>query len=271
MQLSLPEARPLAEAGRVVVRLENLHKRFRGAHGDVTALQDVNLEVPENAFVSIVGPSGCGKSTILNMVAGLMEPTSGTVLFRGQPVTEVNTSVGYVTQESKLFPWLTVQENVGFPLTVRGYPRAERGRLVAEHLQMVGLNGFEKAYPRQLSGGMQKRASIIRTLIYDPEVVLMDEPFGPLDAQTRMLLQDELLRIWSRRKKTIVFITHDLVEAIALSDVVVVLSNRPSTVRAVIEVPLTRPRNVFEIHQMKGFAETYDALWRIFRNELHIG
>lgn len=260
-----------AQAKPPVVRLENLHKRFRGAHGEVVALDKIDLEISENSFVSIVGPSGCGKSTILNMAAGLMEPTSGSVFFKGKPVTEVNTSVGYVTQESKLFPWLSVGENVAFPLTVRGYSRAERQRLVTEHLQLVGLDGFEKAYPRQLSGGMQKRASIIRTLIYDPEVVLMDEPFGPLDAQTRMLLQDELLRIWSQRRKTIVFITHDLVEAIALSDVVVVLSNRPSTVRAVIDVPLGRPRNVFEIHQMKGFSETYDVLWRIFRHELHIG
>lgn len=247
-----------------------MSKFFHGSKGIVNVMKDITLSIEPNTFVSVVGPSGCGKSTILNMVAGLVRPSEGTVLFHDEPVDGVNTRVGYVTQDSKLFPWLTVEENVGFALGVRGYSKAKQRQLLEEYLAMVGLTGFEKSYPYQLSGGMQKRASIIRTLIYDPEVVLMDEPFGPLDAQTRMLLQDELLRIWTQKKKTILFITHDLVEAIALSDVIVVMTHRPSTIRAVIKVPLIRPRNVFEIHQMEGFAQTYDELWKIFRHELHV-
>ena len=254
------------------IELQNVTKAFTTeARGRVVAIQDVNLQIESKSFVAVVGPSGCGKSTILNMVAGLMPPTEGTVFYKGKPVNKINTDAGYVTQESKLFPWLTLEQNVSFPLEVRGIDKQRRKELVEEHLAMVGLTGFEKAYPYQLSGGMQKRASIMRTLIYDPDVILMDEPFGPLDAQTRMILQNELLNIWDKKKKTIVFVTHDLVEAIALSDKVVVMSNRPSRIRAVIDVPLSRPRNVFEIHQQEGFAETYDQLWQIFRHELKIG
>lgn len=257
-------------SARPIIQLRDISKSFQGPRGIVDVMKDISIDIEENTFVSVVGPSGCGKSTILNMAAGLVRPTSGTILYQGGPIDGVNTRVGYVTQESKLFPWLTVEENVGFALGVRGYSKEDKQRLLKEHMAMVGLTGFEKSYPYQLSGGMQKRASIIRTLIYDPEVVLMDEPFGPLDAQTRMLLQDELLRIWTNKKKTILFITHDLVEAIALSDVIVVMTHRPSTIRAVIKVPLKRPRNVFEIHQMEGFTETYDQLWKIFRHELHV-
>lgn len=261
----------LVNPGKVadpIIQLVNMSKTFMGDTSPVEVMKNVTLDIHENTFVSVVGPSGCGKSTILNMVAGLVKPTEGQVLFHGEPVDTVNTRVGYITQESKLFPWLTVEENCSFALEVRGYSKADKARLLKENLAMVGLTGFEKSYPYQLSGGMQKRASIIRTLIYDPEVVLMDEPFGPLDAQTRMVLQDELLKIWSMRKKTIVFITHDLVEAIALSDYIVVMTHRPAKLMAVIKVPLARPRNVFEIHSMDGFTETYDKLWGIFRNEL---
>lgn len=253
-----------------VIRLDHVTKAFIGDQGRVVALQDVTFDVEEKSFIALVGPSGCGKSTILNLVSGLMPVTAGRCEFMGKPVGGINTDVGYVTQESKLFPWLTLEQNVSFPLEVRGIPLAERKKLVEEHLEMVGLTGFEKAYPHQLSGGMQKRASIIRTLIYDPDVILMDEPFGPLDAQTRMILQHDLLEIWTRRKKTIIFVTHDLVEAIALSDRVIVFSNRPAQVRDILDVSLTRPRDVFKIHEQPGFAEAYDRLWRTFREELHI-
>jgi NitT/TauT family transport system ATP-binding protein len=186
-------------------------------------------------------------------------------------VRGLNTRVGYVPQESKLFPWLTVEENVGFGLNPKRYSRIDRERQVSYFVKLAGLAGFEKYYPAQLSGGMSKRASIVRALAYEPPVILMDEPFGPLDAQTRMVLQDELLKIWEQKRQTIVFVTHDLVEAVALADRVVVMTHRPGKIKDVIKVPMARPRNIFEIHRQPGFDEAYSRLWTIFRHELNIG
>ena len=163
-----------------------------------------------------MGPSGCGKSTLLKLIAGFSACSAGRILFQGEEVRGLNTKVGYVPQESKLFPWLTVEENVGFGLDPKRYSRADRERQVSQFINLAGLAGFEKYYPAQFSGGMSKRASIVRALAYEPPVILMDEPFGPLDAQTRMVLQDELLKIWEQKRQTIVFVTHDLVEAVAL-------------------------------------------------------
>jgi NitT/TauT family transport system ATP-binding protein len=186
--------------------------------------------------------------------------------FRG-----LNTRVGYVPQESKLFPWLTVEQNVAFGLDSKPYSKEERADRVRHFIQLAGLAGFEKRYPSQLSGGMAKRASIVRALAYEPTVILMDEPFGPLDAQTRMILQDELLKIWEQNRQTIIFVTHDLVEAVALADRVVVLTHRPGKIRDVISVPMTRPRNIFEIHRQEGFDAAHARLWNIFRHELNLG
>ena len=183
-------------------------------------------------------------------------------------MTKLNTEVGFVTQESNLWPWMTLYQNVEFPLRVRGVPARERRERVMEHIKMVGLSGFEKHYPHQLSGGMQKRASIIRTMVYEPDIVLMDEPFGPLDAQTKMLLQRDLLRVWDMRKQTIMFVTHDLVEAVALSDNVVVMSARPGRIKGVFPISVERPRDVFQIHAAEGFAEDYERIWSSFRSEL---
>ena len=184
----------------------------------------------------------------------------------------LNTRVGYVPQESKLFPWLTVEENVGFGLESQTLfasgPRAAGQTILSSS---PGLAGFEKYYPAQLSGGMGKRASIIRALAYEPPVILMDEPFGPLDAQTRMVLQDELLKIWEQKRQTIVFVTHDLVEAVALADRVVVMTHRPGKIKDVIKINMARPRNIFEIHRQEGFDDAYGRLWKIFRHELNIG
>jgi NitT/TauT family transport system ATP-binding protein len=252
------------------IRLDGVTKIFLGEHGRVVALQGVGFDVEENTFVALVGPSGCGKSTVLNIVAGLTLPTSGRVECRGRPVHGINTAVGYVTQSSNLFPWLTLEQNISFPLELRGIPKAERRRRIDEHLTLTGLSGFARAYPYQLSGGMQKRASIVRTIIYDPDVILMDEPFGSLDAQTRMVLQHELLKIWSRSRKTVLFVTHDLVEAIGLSDRVIVFSGRPARVREIIDVPVARPRDVFKIHEQEGFAATYDRIWNVFHKELEL-
>lgn len=250
------------------IRFENINMTFRAKQKEVAALRDVSFEVGKHTFTTIVGPSGCGKSTLLSLCAGLKFPSSGRTFCDDRAVEAVNTDIGFVTQDSNLFPWMTLRENVEFPLRVRGVPARERRSRAQSQIEMVGLGGFEEHYPHQLSGGMQKRASIIRTLVYEPDVILMDEPFGALDAQTKMVLQDELLRMWSRRKQTILFVTHDLTEAVALSDQVVVMSARPGSIKGVFDVDLERPRDVFQIHSQTGFSDHYQQVWDCFRSEL---
>ena len=227
----------------------------------VPATAALSLDVEAGEFLTVVGPSGCGKSTLLNLVSGLLAPSGGTVLYKGAPVRGVNTEIGYVTQADNLYPWRTLRENVEFPLEVRGVARAERRQRAAAFIERVGLGGFEDHYPYELSGGMRQRANIIRTLVYDPEVILMDEPFGPLDAQTRLILQDQLLDLWDAARKTIIFITHDLGEAVALADRVVVMTARPGRVKRICPVPLKRPRDLFHLHDDEQFRITYDTLW----------
>ncbi len=251
-----------------IIHYEHITKRFWSRGSEITALDDVSLTLGENEFTSIVGPSGCGKTTLLRLAAGLEDSTEGQTLFRGEPVEGINTKVGYVTQDSNLYPWMTLRQNVEFPLEIQGVPAGERRDKVDAFIRMVGLQGFENHWPYQLSGGMQKRGSIIRTMVYGPSTVLMDEPLGPLDAQTRMVLQNDLLRIWGEQRQTILFITHDLTEAIALSDTVVVMSARPGTIKAVFDIPLDRPRDVFQIHTQAGFGEVYDEIWENFRSEI---
>ena len=254
-----------------VIRVEAVSKLFRTpSEAAIRALQEISLNIRYGEFVTVVGPSGCGKSTLIKLIAGFSPPSSGRILFQDTEVRGLNTRVGYVPQESKLFPWLTVEENVGFGLDSKRFPRSERERQVNYFIQLAGLSGFEKYYPAQLSGGMSKRASIVRALAYEPPVILMDEPFGPLDAQTRMVLQDELLKIWEQKRQTIVFVTHDLVEAVALADRVVVMTHRPGKIKDIIDVPMARPRNIFEIHRQEGFDEAYGRLWNIFRHELNL-
>jgi NitT/TauT family transport system ATP-binding protein len=267
---ALPPYAAHPRAADAVIRVEHVTKVFRGRnHDTVTALEGVSLSVPYGEFVTVVGPSGCGKSTLLKMIAGLVPVSSGRIWYQDREVRELNTHVGYVPKESKLFPWLTLEENVAFGLEFRSFSRAEKARRVHYLIGLAGLTGFEQHYPAQLSGGMSKRASIIRALAYDPAVILMDEPFGPLDAQTRMILQDELLNIWERQRQTIVFVTHDLIEAVALADRVVVMGHRPGRIKEVITIPMSRPRNIFAIHRQAGFAEAHERLWNIFRHELN--
>jgi NitT/TauT family transport system ATP-binding protein len=263
---------PAQNNSEFVIRVEGVSKHFHTPNrAHLTALEDLELNIRPGEFVTVVGPSGCGKSTLLRLIAGFSPPSLGRILFQGEEVRALNTRVGYVPQESKLFPWLTVEENVAFGLDSKRYARADRERQVTQFIKLAGLAGFEKYYPAQLSGGMSKRASIVRALAYEPPVILMDEPFGPLDAQTRMVLQDELLKIWEQKRQTIVFVTHDLVEAVALADRVVVMTHRPGKIKDSIQVPMARPRNIFEIHRQEGFDEAYGRLWNIFRHELHIG
>jgi NitT/TauT family transport system ATP-binding protein len=226
--------------------------------------------VERGSFTTLIGPSGCGKSTLLKIIAGIALPYEGRMLYKDREITSINTDIGFVTQDSNLFPWLTLIQNVELALKIRGVSLDQRKISAQKYIDTMQLSGFESHYPFELSGGMQKRGSIIRTLIYDPEIILMDEPFGPLDAQTRMVLQDELLRIWDSNKKTILFVTHDLTEAIALSDKVVLFTARPGTVKRVFDVPLARPRNVFEIHNEKGFTDLYHEIWQYFRSEIKI-
>jgi len=244
-----------------VLRLQNIGKRFFARERVINAVQGISLEVRDGEFLTMVGPSGCGKSTILNIVSGLMRPTDGTVQLDGKPVHGVTREVGYVTQQPNLMPWRTLIDNVSFPLQVAGIARSERDDRAAQLIAMVGLSGFEKSYPHELSGGMRQRANIVRTLMYAPKVMLMDEPFGPLDAQTRVVLQDQLLEIWSRTGVTIMFITHDLHEAIGLGDRVVLLSARPGRIIRVDKVAMSRPRDVFRMHDSDEFRALYDAIW----------
>lgn len=213
---------------------------YAGQH--VTAIEDVSLEVSQGEFVAIVGPSGCGKTTLLNIVAGFIPPTRGEVLLNGRRVQGPGPDRGVVFQSFALFPWKTVLDNVGFGLKMRGVPKEERDRIAREFIALIGLNGFEHRYPHELSGGMQQRVGVARVLANHPEVMLMDEPFASVDAQTRMTLQEELTLIWEAKQPTILFVTHDVEEAVFLANRVVVLSPRPGQVRDIVAVELPRPR-----------------------------
>jgi NitT/TauT family transport system ATP-binding protein len=253
------------------IRFADVRVAFAGEERDVLALDGVSFDVPPGKITTVVGPSGCGKTTLLRLASGLVAASDGVVFYNGAPVLGLNTKVGYVTQDSNLFPWLTALGNVEFPLAIRGFAPAERRGKALHWLRTVGLEGFENCYPPQLSGGMQKRVSIVRTLIYEPAVVLLDEPFSALDAQTRMGLHHELLELWREKTSTMLFITHDLVEAITLSDQIVVMTRRPGRVKEIYQVPLARPRNVFEIYLEPGFDEAYATLWKHFKSEINVG
>jgi NitT/TauT family transport system ATP-binding protein len=209
---------------------------------EVVAVEDLSFSVRPGEFVSILGPSGCGKTTVLNVIAGFMEPTAGRVLLRGRPVREPGPDRGVVFQSFALFPWKTVLGNVTFGLKMRGLPKLDRERIAHEYLDLVGLKGFEHRYPHELSGGMQQRVGVARVLANEPDVMLMDEPFASVDAQTRMKLQEDLTHIWEERRPTIFFVTHDVEEAIFLADRVIILTPRPGKVRRIVEVGIPRPR-----------------------------
>ncbi len=210
---------------------------------EIAAVRDFTLDVAGGEFVCLLGPSGCGKSTFLNLVAGFIAPTAGRLLLDGRPVTRPGPDRGVVFQEHALFPWLTVADNIAFGLRMRGAGRAERAAAVRRYTDLVGLTGFERSFPKDLSGGMRQRVAIARALANDPKILLMDEPFAAVDAQMRRLLQDELLRIWRDTGKTVLFVTHSIEEALRLSDRVVVMTARPGTVRAVVPLRAARPRD----------------------------
>jgi len=243
-------------------------KKFYKRDTEIVALRNVSFRIDEGKFVSVVGPSGCGKSTLLNLSAGLSKPSSGEVIYGGQPVTGINTRVGYITQRDNLLEWSTVYDNIVIALRIRRMPRARQKELADYYLDLMGLKDFAKHYPMELSGGMRKRAALARTLIYSPELVMMDEPFSALDAHVKMMMHEELLRVWDADKKTILFITHDLTEAITLSDQVIVLSARPGTVKATIDINLPRPRDTFLLQTTPEFIALYHQVWELLRDDI---
>lgn len=249
---------------KIVVR--NLCKVFHARGRRVTALEDVSFVVPDGTFLAIVGPSGCGKTTLLRILAGLEEASSGQVtVHRSDPARPVNSMV---FQEQSVLPWMTVRENVAYGLRLRGVDREARHRIAEHYIQLVGLSGFSEAYPHQLSGGMKQRVSIARAFANDPEILLMDEPFANLDEQNKILLQQELLRIWEGTQKTVCYITHSIDEALNLSDRVMIITARPGRVKAVIDVDLGRPRDIARLRSHPRFGELFGTIWQALREEV---
>lgn len=258
-------------ASDYLIDIRDVSKSFSKKGETVAALAPTSLRVRRGEFVCLVGPSGCGKSTLLNMVAGLMRPSTGELSYAQRPLPQPNTSVGYITQQDNLLPWRTVNQNVALALEIKGMDRDSRENRVSEMLELVGLSGFEDAYPHELSGGMKKRASLARTLIYDPETLLADEPFGALDAQLKLVLQEEMLRLWRQRSSTVLFVTHDLSEAITLADRVVLFSPRPGHIRLIQEIDIPRPRDVFRVRFSSRFGELHEELWSRLSEDLRQG
>lgn len=266
----------LAGGPAAALSFKNISQSFVSASkGDYPALEGVSLDVPKGRFVAIAGPSGCGKSTLLNLAAGLQAPSGGSIDVFGQPLQGVNRHAGYLFQQDALLPWKNVMDNVALGLLLRGVARGEAHDKASGWIHRVGLNGFEDSFPFQLSGGMRKRAALAQTLIVDPEIILMDEPFSALDIHTRLRMESEVLSLWSgtaktaAAAKTIVFVTHDLEEAIAMADEVAVLSAGPrSRITGRFDVTLPRPRNLIDIKLDPDFQEIYRAIWTTLREEV---
>lgn len=251
------------------VTIKNIRKSYTiipedgESEEEFLALEDFNLQIKKGEFITIVGPSGCGKSTFLDILAGLSKPTSGEIHIDGKLITGPDLDRGIILQGYALFPWLNVRQNIEFGLDIKGISKSDRKEISNKFIKLVGLDKFENRYPHELSGGMKQRVAIARALAYDPEVLLMDEPFAAVDAQTRESLQEELLSIWEKTNKTIVFITHSIEEAIFLADRVVVMSSNPGRIEEIIEVNLKRPRNTVDIRSSKEFNEKQNRIWQL--------
>ena len=258
-----------AEAEPLIV-FEGVAKSFETSSGSLHAVRDIELVVHKAEFVTLVGPSGCGKSTLLNMAAGLFAPTRGRVLYGGQVVAALNRRVGYMTQNDHLLPWRDVVGNIMVPLEIRGTPTSTARDRVEQLIALVGLKGFERAYPSQLSGGMRKRCALARVLAYDPETLLMDEPFGALDAQLRLLMQVEIRRLALALNKTVLFVTHDLDEAVALADRCAVFTARPGTIQKIVTVPLPRDRDLLRLRRDRGYMALTAELWDLMAPQIEM-
>jgi NitT/TauT family transport system ATP-binding protein len=260
----VPPGSAAGPADKIIVR--DLYKTFTVRGTVVRALVNVNLTIREGEFFAIVGPSGCGKTTILRILAGLEKQSSGTFeMKRNDPTKPINSMV---FQEQSVFPWMTVRDNVSYGLRMRGVPKKQRDETVDYYIEKVGLTKFAKAYPFQLSGGMKQRVSLGRAFANDPEILLMDEPFGALDEQTKLLLQEELLRIWQETNKTVCFITHSIDEAIVLADRIMVMTAHPGQIKAYVQVPFERPRAVYEIRATPQYGQLMYSIWELLRDEV---
>ncbi|MET9491492.1 ABC transporter ATP-binding protein [Nocardia sp. NPDC006630] len=260
---------PPLDRGEPLIELRGATKRFPGTNGGIhTAVRDLNFTVAPGEFVAVVGPTGCGKSTTLSLVSGLEPASAGRTLVRGADVRGIPDGVGYMFQQDAVLPWKSVLDNVALGPHFRGASKKQARARAAEWVRTVGLGGFEGYYPHQLSGGMRKRVSLAQTLVNNPEIILMDEPFSALDVQTRQLMQDELLRVWSGTDAAVIFVTHDLEEAISLADRVVVMTASPATVCGDFTVTLERPRNVEEVRLTEEFRDLYKEIWETLRDQV---
>ncbi len=264
-----PTAAASAEAGATggaAVRINNVSRVFQGQNGPVVAVQNLSFDVRQGEFVVIVGPSGCGKTTLLRMIAGLETPTTGAIAVSSDTGDSVRNAM--VFQGRSVFPWLSVEDNVGYGLSLDGITRSERRTRIASLLSLVGLSRFSKAWPHQLSEGMRHRVAIARALAVDPQLLLMDEPFGALDEQTRFILQEELLRLWEQSGKTVVFVTHSIDEALTLADRVIVMSAQPGTIKADLQIDFGRPRDQATVRSDARFAEMFGTIWSLLKDEV---
>ena len=255
--------------GRIRISIRDVSKTFAGGPREVAAVSHVSFDVGDKEFVAIVGPSGCGKSTILNMIGALIAPSDGDILVDGMRVgASPPAGVGYVFQKDTVFPWRTVARNIALGLEYRGVPARERAARVQAAIQLAGLEGFEDAYPATLSGGMRQRVALMRSLVADPEILLMDEPFGALDTHTKLQLHAELFALWQARQQTVVFVTHDLSEAITLADRIVVMTRRPGRIKLIHDVKLRRPREVITLRESHEYLAEYGEIWHTLGEEL---
>jgi NitT/TauT family transport system ATP-binding protein len=268
---TMAEPTPKAVTGRKDVRISvcSLDKAFGRGEATVTAVDKVSFEIGRGEFVALLGPSGCGKSTILNMIAGLIPRTGGDILIDGRSMEhgQVRREIGYVFQRDTVFPWRTVEANIGYGLEIAGVPAVERRARVVEAIDQVGLSAFAKVFPRTLSGGMRQRVALMRTLITRPEILLMDEPFGALDTHTKLEMHRILLQLWERERQTVLFVTHDLGEALTLADRIILLSARPGRLKEDFEVPLERPRDAVALRESPEFARLFSHIWHSLGEE----
>jgi NitT/TauT family transport system ATP-binding protein len=253
---------------KAMLDMQNIWVKFTPAHRpEIVAVEDASIAVQTNEFVSLIGPSGCGKSTLLRAAAGLEQPSSGIIRVEGNCVDRPGADRGMVFQTYTLFPWLTVRENIHFALKKSTLSADEKEGRVRQYIRVIGLEGFENSYPNQLSGGMRQRVAIARALVYQPKILLMDEPFGALDAQTRLLMQELLLQVWENERSTVLFVTHDVEEAILLSDRILVMTALPGKIKTEIKIDLPRPRNILEMETSAQFAVYKRQLLELVREE----
>lgn len=250
-----------------MIELRHVSKIFRKKDEAVDAVRDIDITIAQKEVVAIIGPSGCGKSTLLNMIAGLYAPSGGSIVYKGKRVSDVNTGVGYMTQKDNLLPWRMVRDNIAFPLELAGIAKSERSDRADAMIKHVGLGGFERRYPHELSGGMRKRACLARMMLYGAETALLDEPFAALDAQLKLSMHDLLLRLAAEAGQTVVLVTHDLMEAVTLADRVFVCTRRPAMVAFEQRIELARPRDVLNVRFTNEFKHFYDVLWERLRVE----